>query len=135
MEKRFTVTDIRLHSLIYTKHPIHSAVGDKGAVTVHTDYRFQSVHDESKLEYTGILGARLYGESVPYEVTVEMLGTFLFEQPPMEEEERIFTSSASPQILFPYLREIVSDILRRAGYPALYLHPVNFQNAKIIQEE
>ncbi len=135
MEKTFTITDIRLHSLAYAKHPIQDNVVDKDAMTVQTDYRFQGSHNASKLEYTGILEARLYGERVPYEVTVEVCGIFRFEQPPTEEEERLFTSSASPQILFPYGREIVSDILRRAGYPSVYLHPVNFQNAPRIQEE
>ena len=135
METKFTITDIRLHSLAYTKHPIPDNVVDEDAMTVQTDYRFQSIHDASKVEYTGILGARLYGERVPYEVTVEVCGIFRFEQPPTEGEERLFTSSASPQILFPYVREIVSDVLRRAGYPSVYLHPVNFQNASLIREE
>jgi|JFJP01.1.fsa_nt_gi preprotein translocase subunit SecB len=31
-----------------------------------------------------------------------------------------------PAIIFPYLREILADITRRAGFPPLHLQPVNF---------
>ena len=32
-----------------------------------------------------------------------------------------------PNILFPYLRETVSDTVTRAGFPAVILNPVNFE--------
>ncbi len=34
---------------------------------------------------------------------------------------------ACPNILFPYVREIVSDITMRAGFPPVVLNPVNFE--------
>lgn len=34
--------------------------------------------------------------------------------------------SFCPNILFPYAREIISDIAVRGGFPPLYLTPVNF---------
>ncbi len=32
-----------------------------------------------------------------------------------------------PTILFPYAREAISDLVGRAGFPPLYLAPVNFE--------
>ncbi|NIO38900.1 MAG: protein-export chaperone SecB [Burkholderiales bacterium] len=32
-----------------------------------------------------------------------------------------------PNILFPYLREVVSDTVSRAGFPPVILHPMNFE--------
>ena len=32
-----------------------------------------------------------------------------------------------PNILFPYLREVISDIVTRAGFPPVILNPVNFE--------
>ena len=32
-----------------------------------------------------------------------------------------------PNIVFPYLRETVSDVVIRAGFPPLLLNPVNFE--------
>jgi preprotein translocase subunit SecB len=34
---------------------------------------------------------------------------------------------ACPNILFPYARETVADLIGRAGFPALHLTPVNFE--------
>jgi preprotein translocase subunit SecB len=36
-------------------------------------------------------------------------------------------SITCPTILFPYAREAVSDLVGRAGFPPLYLAPVNFE--------
>ena len=36
--------------------------------------------------------------------------------------------SYCPSILFPYLREVISDIVTRGGFPQLLLAPVNFDN-------
>ena len=32
-----------------------------------------------------------------------------------------------PNILFPYVREVVSDTVSRAGFPPVILHPMNFE--------
>jgi len=32
-----------------------------------------------------------------------------------------------PNILFPYLREVVSETISRAGFPPVILHPMNFE--------
>lgn len=35
--------------------------------------------------------------------------------------------SYCPSILFPYAREVVSDLINRGSFPPLYLSPVNFE--------
>lgn len=37
------------------------------------------------------------------------------------------TGGACPQILFPYAREVVSDLVTRGGFPQLLLSPINFK--------
>jgi preprotein translocase subunit SecB len=32
-----------------------------------------------------------------------------------------------PNIIFPYLREVISDVVTRAGFPPMILAPVNFE--------
>jgi preprotein translocase subunit SecB len=34
---------------------------------------------------------------------------------------------ACPNILYPYVREVVSDVITRAGFPPVVLTPVNFE--------
>jgi len=43
-----------------------------------------------------------------------------------EEQLDSMLGSYCPSILFPYLRELISELSLRAGFPPLYLSPVNF---------
>ncbi|MDP2057428.1 MAG: protein-export chaperone SecB, partial [Thiobacillus sp.] len=40
-----------------------------------------------------------------------------------------------PNIVFPYLRETVSDVVIRAGFPPLLLNPVNFEALFLQQQQ
>ena len=44
-----------------------------------------------------------------------------------EEQNQQVLGITCPTILFPYAREAISDIIGRAGFPPLYLAPVNFE--------
>ena len=43
-----------------------------------------------------------------------------------EEQLRHMLGSFCPNVLYPYAREVVTDAAVRAGFPQLYLAPVNF---------
>lgn len=64
-------------------------------------------------------------ESTAYLVEVKQAGIFSLsgfseqEMPPM-------LGSFCPNILFPYAREVISDLVAKGGYPQLLLAPVNF---------
>jgi len=40
-----------------------------------------------------------------------------------------------PNILFPYAREVASDLMNRGGFPPLYLAPINFEALYKQQQE
>ncbi len=44
-----------------------------------------------------------------------------------EEEMGYMLAVQGPGILFPYAREVVSDLVARGGFPQLLLEPVNFE--------
>jgi preprotein translocase subunit SecB len=41
----------------------------------------------------------------------------------------------APTVLFPYAREVVSDLVARASFPQLVLAPVNFEALYMQQKE
>jgi preprotein translocase subunit SecB len=43
-----------------------------------------------------------------------------------QSELDAWTGSICPQLLFPYVREVVSDLVVRGGFPQLLLSPINF---------
>jgi preprotein translocase subunit SecB len=44
-----------------------------------------------------------------------------------EEDIKPVLGIGCPNILYPYLRETISDIVTRAGFPPVLLNPVNFE--------
>lgn len=66
------------------------------------------------------------GERTLYLAEVSLAG--LFEIPDLPEGTLPpVLGSYCPSILFPYLREVVSDLSVRGGFPQLVLKPVNFE--------
>lgn len=61
-----------------------------------------------------------------YTATIEQIGIFFIAGLPKEDLQRTLNTTC-PTILFPYLRELLSNTVQRAGFPALYLTPVNFE--------
>lgn len=59
-------------------------------------------------------------------VEVRQAGIFQIRNVAETEMEPVL-GIACPNILFPYLREAVSDIVTRAGFPPVILNPVNFE--------
>ena len=53
---------------------------------------------------------------------------------PPEQIEQIL-ATACPNLLFPYAREVVSDLVTRASFPQLILSPVNFDVIYTQQKE
>ncbi len=61
-------------------------------------------------------------------VEVAQAGIFTIRGVPQAEMEAVL-AIACPNILFPYVREVVSDLISRAGFPPVILSPVNFEAA------
>jgi preprotein translocase subunit SecB len=60
-----------------------------------------------------------------YLVEVNQAGIFTLENF-NEQEMPPMLGSFCPNILFPYAREVVSDLVAKGGFPQLLLAPVNF---------
>ncbi|HBA09600.1 MAG: protein-export chaperone SecB [Methylotenera sp.] len=59
-------------------------------------------------------------------VEVTQAGIFQIRNVPAENMEMI-VGITCPNILFPYLRESVSDLVVRAGFQPVLLNPINFE--------
>ncbi|EKD44835.1 MAG: preprotein translocase subunit SecB [uncultured bacterium] len=64
-------------------------------------------------------------EKVAFLVEVKQAGIFSLKGF-TEEQLHQMLGSFCPNILYPYAREVVTDAVIRAGFPQLYLAPVNF---------
>lgn len=66
------------------------------------------------------------GDKTLFLVEAKQAGIFEIRNIPEEQLQPII-AIACPQIVYPYLRAVVSDIITRAGFPPVHLTEVNFQ--------
>lgn len=65
-------------------------------------------------------------DKVMFLIEVKQAGIFQIHNLSQEEMEPVL-GAACPNILYPYLREVVSDLSVRAGFAPVQLNPINFE--------
>lgn len=86
---------------------------------------------ESTLKVT--VTAKL-GEKTVYLVECQQAGIFRIAGLPPEQVSMAL-GIGCPNIIFPYARETVADVVQRAGFPPLHLAPVNFEAEYLRQQQ
>ena len=66
------------------------------------------------------------GDKTLFLIEASQAGIFVVRNVPAPELEAVL-GIACPNILFPYVREVISDTSSRAGFPPVVLSPVNFE--------
>jgi len=66
------------------------------------------------------------GEKVLFLVEASQAGVFQIRNVPDSDLSPLL-GIVCPNVLFPYARETVSDLITRAGFPPILLAPVNFE--------
>jgi preprotein translocase subunit SecB len=66
------------------------------------------------------------GEQTLFLVEVKQAGAFVMQNLSEEEFKRAI-GSICPNVLFPYARAVVSQLVSQGGFPQLLLPPVNFE--------
>jgi preprotein translocase subunit SecB len=74
------------------------------------------------------------GDKTMFLVECTQAGIFRIQGVPQEQMPMVL-GIGCPNIVFPYLRETVSDVVIRAGFPPLLLNPVNFETLFMQQQQ
>lgn len=101
---------------------------EREAPQVHVELKTQhSRMDEDRYEaaVTVTVTAKVK-DKVMFIVEVEQAGIFRIRHVPEAELGQVLAIGC-PNILFPYVRESVSDAVTRGGFPTVMLNPVNFE--------
>lgn len=67
-----------------------------------------------------------FEDKTVYLIEAHQAGIFLISGFPEDVLQRTVTT-VCPNILFPFAREVVADLVTRGGFPQLLLAPVNFE--------
>ncbi len=65
------------------------------------------------------------GDKVMFLIEAKQAGVFQISKVPANDLE-VILAVMCPNILFPYLREVVSDVSVRGGFAPVMLNPINF---------
>ncbi len=63
---------------------------------------------------------------VAFLIEIKQAGVFVVRNMPPQELEQVL-AIVCPNVLYPFLREVVSDMSVRAGFSPVLLNPVNFE--------
>ncbi len=74
------------------------------------------------------------GEKTMYLIECEQAGIFRIAGL-SQEQLSMALGIGCPNIIFPYARETVSDVIARAGFPPLHLAPVNFEAEFMMRQQ
>lgn len=66
-------------------------------------------------------------DKVLFLIEAKQAGIFQVRNIPAEEMESVL-AVVCPNILYPYLREVVSDVAVRGGFAPVLLNPINFES-------
>jgi preprotein translocase subunit SecB len=90
-------------------------------------------HESSKIEdgvYQTMLTVTVTAkvkEKTLFLVEVGQAGIFVIRNIPATDMDAVL-AIACPNILYPYVREVIADVVTRAGFPPVVLNPVNFES-------
>ena len=64
-------------------------------------------------------------ETIAFLAEVKQAGIFLMQNFPKNQHGKLL-GSYCPNILFPFAREVVAELIAKGGFPQLLLNPINF---------
>lgn len=103
-------------------------------ISVQLSSQSQSVSDDVyETQVKATVTANL-GDKNMFLVEVTQAGIFRIANVPAEQLDPLL-GIGCPNIVFPYLRETVSDLVIRAGFPPVLLNPVNFDALYMQQQQ
>ncbi len=95
-------------------------------VEMNLDIKHSNISDNF---YEVVLFARLVAkvkEQIAFVVEVKQAGIFTIKGFDGVQKEQVLEIFC-PNVLFPYLRNVISETLVAASFPVIYLSPVNFE--------
>jgi preprotein translocase subunit SecB len=97
----------------------------KPTVSLNLETKSNRIQDNLHEVILSITATVNTGDKTAFLIEVHQAGVFMIKGFPDDQLHQML-GSFCPNILFPYAREVVSDLVVRGGFPQLILAPVNF---------
>ncbi|EKD71965.1 MAG: preprotein translocase subunit SecB [uncultured bacterium] len=97
----------------------------KPEVSLNLETKSNRIQDNMHEVVLSITATVTSDKKTAFLIEVHQAGVFMISNFPNDQLHQML-GSFCPNILFPYAREVVSDMVVRGGFPQLILAPVNF---------
>lgn len=121
---KISFEDFRILSLSFSVNPKFVAKGQ--TIEINPQIAIAKDYNSDKKTLIVRLRVSLIAGDVPFFFDLESVGSFSFDVSPDEQTIERSASINCPAIMFPYVRETIADLTRRAGFAPLHLQPINF---------
>jgi len=133
MNVQFSIEDIRLLNLQYSvvreealSDEIEGKAPEKERISIPVELTCSSDYQAEKSLLKVTVAISIKDPNPGYRLSAEIGGIFHLHADPEEDLLNRLRLVSCPAILFPYLREAVSEVSRRGGFEPFYLPPANF---------
>ncbi|MFA5354612.1 MAG: protein-export chaperone SecB [Thermodesulfovibrionales bacterium] len=123
MAHKFRINAIRQIEAHFAVNPQYTAEEDK---PIEISHSIEIMHQLDDSDLHVLVSLTSDSEKQPFRFAVRWDGVFHFDKVPRKDDAERFANINCAAILFPYIRESVADLIRRAGMPPLHVPPVNF---------
>lgn len=97
----------------------------KPEVSLNLETKSNRVQDNLHEVVLSITATVTSAKKTAFLIEVHQAGIFIINGFPQDQLHQML-GSFCPNVLFPYAREVISDVVVRGGFPQLILAPVNF---------
>lgn len=118
----FSFIDFRIHRLNFSLNEKFNT--NKGEAKVQTEFKIRHESRQNRLKV--YLSINFDDKTAPFTILLEGVGLFELNREFSEPELDALSNNHCSTVIFPYLREAVADITRRAGFPPLHIPQVDF---------
>ena len=123
MEHKFQIIRIRLMEAHFAI--IHQYNWEK-TEPIEFTHNIEIGYKQTNNDIHVLVSVSADSDNQPFRFSVACEGSFSFEEIPLKEELDRIARIYCAAIIYPYVRETVADLTRRASMPPLNLAPFNF---------
>jgi len=118
----FTFLDFRIRRLTFSLNEKFD--GKQPQAKVQTEFKIRHELKQNRLRvYMNIVFSE---KNAPFYIDIEGMSLFDLNRTFNESELEVLTNNYCSAAMFPYLRETIADLTRRAGFPPLHIPQVDF---------
>ncbi|MEA3465776.1 MAG: protein-export chaperone SecB [Thermodesulfobacteriota bacterium] len=117
----FSFIDFRIVKLNFATN---NQFNNQGQTKVRTEFKIRHESNNDRLKV--FLTIKFNEKTAPFSVNLEGIGMFELNRNITGYELESLCNNHCSMVMFPYMREVVADISRRAGFPPLHIPQIDF---------